>query len=471
MIHNRPFVSSQCLVVIESNDDSEVFWNLGKWFEQIIPATKVVIRSRFSSYLYNRIRIICERYKKSFGTTFDNDCVLLDREIIEEFDYCIMCSSSVIPAPYAIDIVSNVLSKEKLYKLSNECFASSKIDDINDSLANLNKKEYTKIDNLITNTDKELNKKVSVFIPCMNRVESIKSSLPQWITQIYKNKQIVLIDYSSEIPIEQEVKNICDNYKVSLSVNQYNNSDVILFRIDNQKYFNISHAYNYAISRVKTDIICTVCADSCPRDYYLEIVSNLVDDKSLVQCWWGLHTITYDNWKKLNGHQEFIVGWGGEDDDFRYRAKLMGLEIKIIPNYYIYEITQDENKKGLYREVKDIHLSSQINTSRFDNYLSEYGFQGNYGEEIGKENTVQYRKTSGKHIKVFYCQFYKDVVIEENENINYNEELKLYYVILNEETAYWGDPAWWMKFGELKKNGFLTILDKEEINSVLEKYI
>ncbi len=284
-------------------------------------------------------------------------------------------------------------------------------------------------------------KRCAVIMPVMNRLENMMGSLPQWIDQLYVNKQIIVVDYSSDIPIYNHVKNICKDKKVSISdenVFDYD-KDVIVLRLNGLEHFNISHAYNYAISHIKSDIVMTICADSCPRDYYMDICVNLVDDYHIVQCYWGLHCLTRNNWEILNGHQEFIVGWGGEDVDFKTRARMAGLYCRIIPGYLIYHIPQTNEQKGHNRFVNNIARSEVINESRFSSYTATFGHIGNYGLTLGEKTPIGYLHDTSKHLKKLFICKTDNMPNNTPEGVSYSNEYKSYYTITDETLFDWSD--------------------------------
>lgn len=276
-------------------------------------------------------------------------------------------------------------------------------------------------------------RRVAVIIPCMNRLDNLSASLPQWIDQLYYNKQLVIIDYSSDVPIIDKVRDIASQFHCKVAYQTYEyDANIMVFRLEKQKFFNISHAYNYAITRIQADIICTICADSCPHDYYLDTCVNLLTDFNLIQCHWGLHTITYSNWQKLNGHQEFIVGWGGEDVDFQVRAKMMGLYPVVIPKQLVFHIPQNDVARGLFRQVSNNARSFLINDQRFIQYIASFGYVGNYGLNVGMENPIE--NESNGIIKtdirrLFICQLPQNDRVNLPQEIKYSTEYDLHYVI------------------------------------------
>ena len=324
---------------------------------------------------------------------------------------------------------------------------------------------------------RKVGNRCAVIIACCNRLDNVMITLPKWLSQLYQNKQIIIIDYNSQIPILPHIRGICEGHKVSLSYNEYNSdADVILFRLDNLEFFNISHAYNYAVKMIEADVLSFVCADSCPVDYYLDLVMHAVDDDTIVQMWWGLHTITYKNWEKLNGHQEFITGWGAEDIDFKDRSMLMGLKLSVLPQNYAYHIPQDATQKGIHREIKDISQSNSINYYRFSQYRATRGHVGNYGKEIGTDIPVAYIGNDNTEMCVLHVFEYFEV----DESKLPDEAKKFsdttFYVIDakdngDEFSAEWKVTRWqeWENAGNMKGHGQEFIESSSDI--YLDKYI
>lgn len=491
MIHNRSYYDKKSCILMtcKSGDETTIFKTLPRWFEQISSKSQVIILGQdASSYLYIVVKEICTRHKKtlSVGLDTDADCVILDDDginTVEELlqssqaNFFIFPAINANPAPYFMDIAACSLSPTNAViatstPVHSREFLSSL--DPETSLESIECDDIEELDETICpflNYWSRYDKKCSVIIPVMDRSEDLKASLPQWLSQLYPNKQIVIVDYGSRENIFEITNTIASQYYLEMQCNKYEEgADIIFFRVDNVQHFNISHAYNYAISRIETDVICTVCADSCPRDYYLDLVMNLVDDRSLVQCWWGLHTLTYENWKKLNGHQEFICGWGGEDDDFRRRAQMMGLDLKVIPKELVFQIPQSRETKGINREVTNIRNSSYINMTRFDRYLAEYGYKGNYGCTIGGNEPIKYKSNDDSRILVSCC-LYKNITEELPDEVKNFEDVH-YVIIDNPSLNDWKNWDTWSEYGETIHNQTYQVFDDSdmEVQSVITKF-
>lgn len=318
-----------------------------------------------------------------------------------------------------------------------------------------------------------INKRVAVILPCMNRLEHLRASLPQWIQQLYQNKQIVVVDYNSFQAVKEFVAAIAESYKLNLcdmTKSEYDyNADIVFMRIEDVQFFNISHAYNYAATRIKTDILSFMCADSCPRDYTLDAIVNVIDERSVVQIWWGLNTIQFDNWKELNGHQEFLVGWGAEDDDFIARSRLFGLDIKVLPKEFIFCIPHDSETRGKDREVKNVYESNAINATRFAGHKTKYLHVGNYAGPIGQDTPVQYRDADENLIALCYY-WIEDIKDKFPPFIKQHEDTSMYYLIHDgnsEEVSEWLNFRKWRELGNLVATGKKIMLRDSNLNKML----
>lgn len=411
--------------------------NLPRWLEQTYPNCQIILLDSNSTYA--NTAIIAKRHglqitKNEINDNkiiyFDNSTNMKELLLSLKTDMVLMTDTNTCPLPYFADILMCKAEKETPVKCGNSV-AIGRVDDKFQPPYN-----HTGIDeSLLYPVKNQYVKKVSIIIPVMDRLDNLVASAEAVFSQTYPHIQIVIVDYSSRVPIQNSVQSLCTKYSKTFSTDPKSNANVILLRINNLKYFNISHAYNYAISQLNTDIISLLCADSVPWDFYIETCVNLLTDTNLVQSHWGLHTITYGNWKKLNGHQEFITGWGSEDDDFRIRANLMGLDINIVPSKFVYQIKQDDSYKTTNRQIKNLSESSLTNAARFRQYIATHGFVANYSLPIGKEEPIQYQSTVPVELPLRLWIFRNPELDNNNlsADIKYDTEFNLHYKITRED--------------------------------------
>jgi len=491
---NCPFYNKKTTVVIPCNSEIQNLPHvLPSWFFQIDNKAQVVIVDFSEKSSASIIKTVCDRNQKTFSMYLDSDCDCVYYKmpfcssddnigpIINniETDVLVVADSSTIPKAYTLDMAFSILDQNNFLVSKSSIFLPKQQDlfliegqsakEIVESLSNyLLKKGKKRIEKIELEVGYGLSgKKCSIFMPCMGREEYAKQSVPQWLSQIYPNIQFVFIDYSSNENMEPFLSGLCSEYGLKFCVfdESYDQDcDVVLIRVNGMKFFNISHAYNYAIKRIKPEIVCAVCCDSCPRDYFIELAMSVVNHETLVQCWWGIDVLTYKNWEKLNGHQEFIAGWGGEDDDFRERAVLMGLKLCILPRRLLYHIPQHITEKTKNRQVQDLRLSSHINMTRFLDYRAKFGYCGNYRLETGKDEPISFLGEDEKTVQIACCTFEDKLPIADfPECVQYDDETGVFHVVLSDnKNLEWGIWHTWAQYSRPKYHEVLRIIKNEE---------
>jgi glycosyltransferase involved in cell wall biosynthesis len=441
MKHNRPLYGQKVSVIIVVQGDPANFYiSMQKWLEQIYnPYNVIVLDVGCKQNLRSHLMKVAHNHGKGFShSDLDADVSLVEMKQwneIEAVDFItekttspVVCFAPTdhVPSAYFLDVAMMALRPGHV-AWRGQCRISTKG-------ASGNAIKLTPGCMLSPGEIPE-QPKVTVFIPVMNREANIRASLPHWFGQRYANRQICIVDYSSAVPIFSAIEEICGHHNKTLSTDMMSDADVIVHRIDEMKFFNISHAYNHAIVRSKTDIVCTACADSVPWDYYLEAAISTLSPTSMVQIHWGLHTLTYQNWLALNGHQEFIVGWGAEDDDFRVRANLMGLDVAIIPSKLVYQIPTELIVKSENREIKDLSESSLINLARFQKYIADNGYVANYRMTLGSAQPIGYKTSTPAALPLRLWCFHSQTMDKQNlpPEIKYNETFDLFYHVGREE--------------------------------------
>lgn len=446
MQHNRPFYEKKISVILlYNNHRGKLSFLLPKWIEQTYTNFQIIIvdqKSKNNPFI--NIKNILKRYGWSYTINEihpdvklaylreEDDNLSYDKLIgktIDKINSDIIClPGNSIPYPFYLDIAMLNLEANEILKCGSDIIYNKNISP--SDIKTVKTKNLISSELIINSIDNPI-PRCTVFIPVMDRTNDIKQTLPHWFAQMYSNYQIVIIDYSSSDNLRETVETICKENQKTFSNQPRSNTDLVYMRIDGMKYFNISHAYNWAIKQIETDIVLTVCADSVPWDYYLTSCANIVKNGDKIsQIHWGLHALTKENWIKLNGHQEFIVGWGGEDDDFRLRAIEMGLNPVHLPSKLVYQIPQDHIEKAVKRQVKDLSESSLTNITRFNIYRSKHGFVGNYGQPIGGEQPIEYQPDQPLELpKRLWC-FQSDMnPTSLPDGILYDEEFKLFYKI------------------------------------------
>lgn len=244
-------------------------------------------------------------------------------------------------------------------------------------------------------------KKASVIIPCFNCSEVLRFSVPFWISQTYKTFDIVLVDYSSDEPVYNNIMPVAQKYNIKIntseekSKNGYDVFDKItILRLENTATFNIPHAINYAVTRSTSDVVVVADPYILPDAHYLEIIMHLVSDNTFAR-FRNSSSFERTAWYKVNGYQEFVVPVGYKNNDFNTRIQRSGYkEVKISDAFAKYI-----NNDSASIAVADVSIGS---LQLYDNYIDMYGIIANYTLSPG--GNIPIAELSGKQNSVFVAR-------------------------------------------------------------------
>jgi predicted glycosyltransferase involved in capsule biosynthesis len=179
---------------------------------------------------------------------------------------------------------------------------------------------------------------ISIVIASMDRTDNLIKSLEACIHN--KNiSEIIVLDYGSEIPIEQIIPiNIKNQIK--------------LYRI-NATYWHLSRAYNIAIQLSSSDIIVKLDADYLIDHHFFdknhicknEFISGFGYKDSLS----GFLMIHKEDFLKINGYNERIIIYGYDDDDINYRLKKYGFKLKPLDRSVIKHLPHNKDRKVWFK--------------------------------------------------------------------------------------------------------------------------
>ena len=189
----------------------------------------------------------------------------------------------------------------------------------------------------------------SAIFASMNREKALERSLPSW-TKINKIKDFVIVDWSSSKPL-------IENKIIQEQINEYGNIKII--RVENQKYFYRSLAWNLAFQNTDPENKILIKLDA---EYYNKNDSwinrlTLDEDNTLKNCFYaGITSTNFDLYGFLivnkkhfdEGYNENIDAiWGFEDADLYYRIQkkynILYATIKADDIYYINKELKEYN--------------------------------------------------------------------------------------------------------------------------------
>jgi predicted glycosyltransferase involved in capsule biosynthesis len=194
---------------------------------------------------------------------------------------------------------------------------------------------------------------ISIALTVMNRTNRVFDCLSSWCFHNIFN-DIVVVDWSSSVPImeDEQIKNL---------VSSKNNIKII--RVDNEKYFNQPAAYNIAIKNCKNDYILKLDIDHILINDNLPVMFENMT-KNLDNSFYcgedstpehfGIVFFSKELFDSVNGYDERLVGWGGDDNDIYFRMSKTNTKIMMtkIPNY-IYHNPHDDNLRVANYKIKN----------------------------------------------------------------------------------------------------------------------
>lgn len=195
--------------------------------------------------------------------------------------------------------------------------------------------------------------RISFCTTCKGRLHHLKETLPQNIAHNanYPNTEFVILDYGDEDGLGDWLKL---NYQGEID------SGKIRYARYESDYFRMAHAKNMAHRLATGDILCNLDADNVTaKDYanwlnkqfsqnpdiYIrphrknvvkKEIFNLKGQRGLLGC----IAIHRNNFFKLHGYDEKFNGWGGDDENFDFRAKKAGLVRTDVPNSMLADAIQ-----------------------------------------------------------------------------------------------------------------------------------
>jgi hypothetical protein len=238
---------------------------------------------------------------------------------------------------------------------------------------------------------------ISLIVACMDREENLIQSIESWLS-VKQIKEFIIIDYSSKKPIKE------NPYFEKLP------SNVKIFRVENEKYFNLAKAYNLATDLAENKILLKIDGDykNINSSWLSSIVLNNYHelDNYFIRGSWtfsnSLSGFLLINKKDFLGYREDLIGWGYEEIDLYYRIKTYKIDIREIIWFdiknNIEHIEHEESLRVVNYLEKDKEKTEFINRNICQTMCLDKIKKQDY---TIKDNTVEYKEK--KKIDKIYC--------------------------------------------------------------------
>lgn len=189
---------------------------------------------------------------------------------------------------------------------------------------------------------KEIYSGISLVTCCMNRMENLAIALKSWL-KFPQINQIVIVDWSSKKPVKESLKEL-----------GIYDDRIFIVRVNNQKRWILSWAYNLGFRVAKYDKILKVDADIILKPNFFE--KNILKKGTFISGDWrivqkgqehinGFFFIRREDLMEVKGFNEFITTYGWDDDDLYIRLQEYGLHrIRVDPET-IYHIPHNDSTR------------------------------------------------------------------------------------------------------------------------------
>jgi len=199
---------------------------------------------------------------------------------------------------------------------------------------------YPKINFNFNNDD------VTLVTVCMNRESFLLQSYKSWLNYGFTN--IIVVDWSSDINL-QEIEEL--------------NKLVKIIRVDGQKEFHGSKSRNFGAKFVTTKYVMFIDSD-------VKIASNL-NIFEVKNCFFrgglpndrhtlGTFFVEVSNFKRVNGFNESMNGYGYEDEDIFHKFIDIGLYEHSFAFTSLIHIDHDDNLRIKYRNSDNENIKDSL---------------------------------------------------------------------------------------------------------------
>ena len=204
---------------------------------------------------------------------------------------------------------------------------------------------------------------IHFVVPCKNRLQHLKMTLPAAICQ--PDSDYTLVD--------------CDCPQHSGNWAEEHGANVV--RIYGE--FNVARARNIGVSVVSGDWICFLDVDVIISVDFVKKISSLLKHGAYYRCaqqgpgYYGTFLCSYYDYHNIGGYDSNFIGYGVEDTDVFYRLELSGLKRLRYPAHLIKHIDHGDTLRTKSYNI-DFELSQKINKIYFRNKIRSMNKLGRF---------------------------------------------------------------------------------------------
>jgi glycosyltransferase involved in cell wall biosynthesis len=191
------------------------------------------------------------------------------------------------------------------------------------------------------------------IVTSMGRLEQLRESLPACLVQ--PNAECIVVDYS------------CPQECGAWAEREHPHARII--RVPGESAFNAARARNAGARAASGRFLVFVDADVVCPSRLTDSLRTLLEPRVYVRAepvvpdLGGTVAVPRADFERVEGYDEVIQGWGGEDDDLYARFHLDGMAMRTIPASWFRWNAHSDEERTRRHELKDRQVSHGINIS------------------------------------------------------------------------------------------------------------
>jgi glycosyltransferase involved in cell wall biosynthesis len=202
---------------------------------------------------------------------------------------------------------------------------------------------------------------------CRGRLANLKQSLPTFVAQ--PNTSCIVVDYDCPQHTGAWVRK--------------NFPQVRVVHVTDCPRFELSRARNLGAEAADAPWLCFIDADVQLAANFAAAVTPLLQPRSFYQPdprpmeLMGTCIVHRDDFRRIEGYDDVLQGWGAEDGDFYARLKLIGTRLRNFPGDLLTPLPHDPAARVQFYEEKNQWLNCAANRvycrAKFDLMLIKQG--------------------------------------------------------------------------------------------------
>jgi hypothetical protein len=188
--------------------------------------------------------------------------------------------------------------------------------------------------------------KYTIITTCKGRLNHLRQTLPQFAKQ--QDTAVIVVDYSCPDGTAAWVKN---NYP-----------QVSVVEVSGQAHFRANHARNSGAAQATSRYLIFLDADTLIADDFVNHVEPALVPGSFLRIRYpqgndlnGGCIVSADSFHAVQGYDEVIEGYGGEEQELYWRLRRLGLKVQYLPAEGLCKpILHDNSARIAFQAEKDM---------------------------------------------------------------------------------------------------------------------